>query len=133
MKKTITLLMLMMTIMAGAPNGYAETMETGTMEGTIGKYKIKMKLTIDFDSHKVTGWYYYQSKGSKNKIQLNGKITGDFIDDSKITLTETVGGKTTGTFSGDFWISAVGNMGYSGTWASPQGKRLEFDVDYIWR
>ena len=103
------------------------------MEGAVGKYKIVMSLKLNTSTGKVSGWYYYKSKGPKNKIQLSGTIKGEPIDMAQVLLTEKVNGQVTGNFDGEFWISAVGNMGYSGTWISPKGNTLEFEVDHFRR
>lgn len=131
MKKIKVLFILIAALVFGVASAEAYTYELTTMEGTVGKYGIVMDLTVNTSTGKATGWYYYKSKGPKNKIQLSGKIYGDPIDDAKVTLTETVNGKTTGTFSGTLWLSPTGNQGYEGTWTSPAGKKLNFSVDYF--
>ena len=132
MKKFITIIIMMIVVIFGATTSHSETYDLVPMTGTIGKYAIVMDLIINTSTGKATGWYYYKSKGSKNKIQLSGKVYGDpVLDFVKLNLTETVNGKTTGNFTGDLWISAVGNQGYEGTWSSPSGKKLTFSVDYF--
>ena len=133
MKKALSILMLAMWfLLGGTAEANASTIETGNMDGYVGSYPVVMKLTINDSTGKVTGWYYYKSKGSKNKIQLSGTYRDEGLGGT-MTLTEKVKGKVTGTFSGEFWIAPVGNMGYNGTWKSPSGKRLEFDVNWMWR
>lgn len=109
----------------------ADAHTTDVMGGTIGPYKVKMKLYLpaDFASGKVTGWYYYVSKGSKNKIALTG-----YYDASthELALTEKSNGKVTGHFQGEYCMAYT--MGYIfdqfwGTWSSPTGKTLEFFVN----
>ena len=132
MKKIKFIFILMALLVFGVTTAEAYTLELTPMEGNIGKYAIVMDLTLNTSTGKATGWYYYKSKGPKNKIQLSGKVSGDPVDNEvKMTLTETVNGKTTGTFSGMLWISPVGNQGYEGTWTSPSGKKLKFSVDYF--
>ena len=107
----------------------SEPFTTSLMEGTIGNYKICMKLTFNDNNHSVSGWYYYKSKGSKNKISLSGHFSGEYIFGvCNLTLTEKVKGKVTGTFTGEF---NAGNwtMGAEGTWRSPNGKTLKWSVD----
>ena len=132
MKKIKVLFILIAALVFGVASAEAYTYELSTMEGTVGKSGIVMDLTVNTSTGKATGWYYYKSKGPKNKIQLSGKIYGDPIDNEvKMTLTESVNGKTTGTFSGKCWMSVTGNQGYIGTWTSPAGKKLNFSVDYF--
>lgn len=107
----------------------ANAFTTDVMDGKIGNYKIKMQLTVHDYSNKITGWYYYKSKGPKNKIQLSGY--GNLEEEDGVTLTEKVNGKVTGTFRGTLWtgyMNPVHTFGYFGTWTSPTGKTLEFDL-----
>ena len=132
MRQIKVIFILMVTLLLGAATAEAYTYELSQMEGKVGKYAIVMDLSVNPDTGKATGWYYYKSKGPKNKIKLSGKIYGDPVDnEAKVTLTETVNGKTTGSFSGMLWISGAGNQGYEGTWTSPTGKKLKFSVDYF--
>ena len=131
MKKAITFLMLMIGILIGGETVSAATVETSLMEGTVGKYKIKMKLWRNLDNGTVTGWYYYTSKGAKNKIQLSGKMSpkgNEGLWDCNIVLTEKVNGKVTGTFDGYFNYGQMTGEGFSGSWSSPKGTRLNFSV-----
>lgn len=105
------------------------TSDTPIIDGSIGKYPIKMKLTFNTSTRSVSGWYYYSSKGAKSKIQLSGSMNGDPVGNVvTLTLKEKVNGKVTGTFSGDFSISFGGYCEYIGTWTSPAGKRLSFNL-----
>jgi len=105
------------------------------MTGTIGKSKVKMRLDINNSDNTVTGWYYYTARGSKNKIALKGTIeTDEETYVTTIKLTETVGGKITGTFNCEFSVG-TGTSAYGGdhfytiygTFTNSTGK--EFDVD----
>lgn len=131
MKKLVTLLMVMIAILVGGEPAQAYTFTTGKMYGAVGNYSVTMVLTVNTSTGRVSGWYYYDSKGSKNKIQLSGTMRGEPMDGASMTLTETVKGKKTGTFKGSFWLSPSGSEGYNGTWSSPSGKRLEFDVMHM--
>lgn len=133
MKRIATILMLLIALIIGTENTQAYTYETYDMTGSIGKYQIKIYIEINDSTGKATGWYYYKSKGAKNKIQLSGTAKKYGIYDYKVVLTEKVNGKVTGTFSGDFGIAPNGNMSYYGTWTSPNGKSLRFELDDIWR
>lgn len=111
-------------------NAYGWT--TSVMEGTVGKYKVKMQLDVNDDTGVVSGWYYYSSKGSKAKITLSGK--GEMFEEDGAVLVEKVNGKQTGKFVGTLYqgrnMGAV-IIGYSGTWISPTGKRLDFEVNHV--
>lgn len=102
--------------------------KTPVMEGTIGKYKVVMQLTFDDDSHNVSGWYYYKSKGMNNKIQLSGTWRPYDVIGRFVTLVEKVNGKVTGTFK---CLFGPGNRVTSldGTWTSSSGKRLSVYLD----
>ena len=91
-----------------------------------------MYLKLNTSTGKATGWYYYKSKGAKNKIQLSSGTVKNFTDCSNVKLMEKVNGKVTGTFSGEFCVSPRGNMNYYGTWSSPSGKNLSFELDDMW-
>ena len=107
----------------------ASALETPLMSGTIGKYKIKMKLNINDDTGTITGWYYYTSKGAKSKIYLSGK--GEIFEEDATVLVEKANGKQTGKFVGTLWTGSMGgtySYGISGTWTSPTGKKLDFEV-----
>lgn len=131
MKKLFAVLTLILTLFLGGQTARAYTLETYDMEGTIGTYKVKIYLKLNISTGKATGWYYYKSKGAKNKIQLSGTVK-NFTDCGNVKLTEKVNGKVTGTFSGEFCESARGNMSYYGTWTSPSGKKLSFELDDMW-
>lgn len=105
-------------------------MDTPVLEGSVGKYGIKMQLHLNTSTHKVTGWYYYKSQGAKGKIQLSGKWSGSDVMNCTVSLTESVNGKTTGYFNGDLWIAFSGNCGYDGTWTSTKGKKMNFEVSF---
>ena len=131
MKKIVTILMVMVAMVIGSQTASANTVETALMDGSVGPYKVKMKLWRNLDNNTVTGWYYYTSKGSKNKIKLSGRIIPDganffFCD---MVLTETVNGKVTGTFRGSYGYGQMTGDDFDGTWTSPQGKSLHFQVN----
>lgn len=118
---------MIMTILVSGLCAYGWT--TPLMEGTVGKYRVKMKLDVNDDTGQVGGWYYYASKGPKSKITLSGK--GAMFDEEGTVLVEKVKGQQTGKFVGTLWMGSsmgVHSYGYSGTWISPAGKRLEFEV-----
>lgn len=102
------------------------------MSGTVGKYKVKMKLDVDYDTGKISGWYYYTSIGAKAKVALNGY--GEFFNEDGAVLVETVNGKHTGTFVGTLVYSGFGGVSvyiYGGEWISPTGKKLTFEVNGV--
>lgn len=139
MKKLTTILMLAFALLIGGGVA-ANALELGTytqgpndpfstpeMEGNIGQHYVCMKLTFNPRNHTVSGWYYYKSKGSKNKITLSGTYEGEYFN-GELTLKEKVNGKVTGTFTGEYYF---GNMmiGAGGTWRSAAGKTLEWNVN----
>lgn len=139
MKKLTTILMLAFALLIGggvaanalelgsSTQGANDPFSTPEMEGTIGKYKVCMKLTFNPRNNTVSGWYYYKSKGSRNKIALSGTYDGMYMG-GELTMKEKVNGKVTGTFTGEYnfgnWIISAG-----GTWRSPAGKTMEWDVN----
>lgn len=135
MKKLLaTLSLLFLLVMPLTFEVSAQTTNLPVMEGAIGKYKIKMKLSFDNEKQTVTGWYYYKSKGAANKIRLKGKFKEDTEYDG-FTMTETVGGKVTGTFDCEYsW--GTGALAYggepfisvSGTFTNASGKEFDFEV-----
>lgn len=110
-----------------AVNAQGNSFSSPEMDGTIGSSDICMKLNFNESNHTVSGWYYYVSKGSNNKITLSGTYDGNpmFGD---LRLEEKVNGKVTGTFTGEY---NFGNMTVSayGDWKSPDGKTLVWDVN----
>lgn len=105
------------------------------LDGSIGKYKIVMQVSFDYDKNTVSGWYYYKSKGSKNKVKLTGKFKGDSPFDG-LTMTEVVNGKITGNFDCNYsWgtgdLSLGGNTPFvsmDGVFINASGKKFDFEV-----
>ena len=127
MKKIVSILLVIIAIFATSLSVNARNLETGPLSGNIGKYKIVMNLTFNSQNHTVSGWYYYKSKGSKNKISVSGTYYGD-EPGGDLNLTEKVNGKVTGRFKGEF---GFGNRvkHVTGTWSSPSGKTMEWYAD----
>lgn len=105
------------------------------LEGEIGKYKVVMQLFFDYEKETVSGWYYYKSKGAKNKIKLSGKFKGSTPFDG-ITMTESVNGKITGKFDCEY-MWGTGDLGLgghtpfitlSGLFTNAVGKEFDFEV-----
>lgn len=129
MKKTFVILMIAVAFLACGLQGYAKTSDsvsTEVMEGSVGSYPVHMQLTFQKDK-KVTGWYYYDKKGSSNKIKLSGTYKGDMTDNT-FTIRETSNGKVTGTFSGEYAFGIIESAW--GTWTSATGKKLKWTVQY---
>lgn len=124
MKKLLAFLVLTIVVMATNLSANAKTFETHDLNGSIGKYKIVMNLTFDSQDHSITGWYYYKSKGPKNKININGIFKGDGKR-GKLKLKEVVNGEITGNFSGDYDLENR-NILLTGTWEAPNGNTLEW-------
>lgn len=98
--------------------------QTELLSGSIDKYNIEMRLTLDYDTKTVSGWYYYKSQGPDKKIKLNGKLKkeGGVV---RIKMDEIVDGEVTGTFKGNFYRE---DQSVVGTWTSSKGKVLDFQV-----
>ena len=132
MKFIVKSLIIVLTLIFCHLNINAET--TDIMEGEIGKYQIVMQLDFK-DNGKVTGWYYYKSKGPSHKISLSGTYKDPDSDYNYIVdLTETHNGKVTGYFKGRYvsgYASDIQTFIYQmdGTWSSPKGNKLEFYVE----
>ncbi|WP_233218840.1 eCIS core domain-containing protein [Deinococcus arcticus] len=59
------------------PSVPANAKESKNYSGSIGDFAINMRL--NFNKGKVSGYYYYATQGSSNKIQLHGLISGSNI------------------------------------------------------
>lgn len=133
MKRLIAVFALICAIFVGGQTAWAYEFETYDMEGSVGKYDVKVYLKVNTDTGRASGWYYYKSQGSKKKIQLTGTVGKlNYSNCANMTMTEKVDGKVTGTFRGEFCESARGFLFYHGTWTSPKGKKLEFDFYDMW-
>lgn len=135
MKKILTVLTFVLLAVFGAAKTNAYTFSTGNMTGTIGKYKIVMSLTINDSNNTVSGWYYYKSKGPKNKIKLSGtfrELQPQFGYTIHIDMKEYVGGKVTGTFNIDYYQqskSGIDLMWIAGDFTTATGKTFEVSAD----
>lgn len=127
MNKRLLTLFLLISGIAYLAGIKAEKYAYPEMTGKIGNYPVVMQLYGDTNSSALTGWYYYKSQGSKNKISLRGNLRN-----SKASLTETVNGKTTGSFSGNLGCTGHGTYyqyNFYGNWTSSKGKVLFFDLE----
>lgn len=130
MKRVFAIFMVLGALLISggvAVKAQGDTFSTPELEGTLGNYNICMKLTFNQSNNTVSGWYYYVSKGAKNKITLSGTYDGNGMW-GDLTLNEKVNGKITGTFTGEY---NYGNMTVSanGQWKSSAGKTLDWDVN----
>jgi hypothetical protein len=83
------------------------------LRGTIAPdLAIFMRLDHDRATGKVTGKYFYASKG------IDIPLTGLLSADGALTLDETSGGKATGRFAGRL----APDGGFAGAWSDPGGK-----------
>jgi hypothetical protein len=81
-----------------------------------------MRLALDPATRRVTGRYFYASKGA------DIALTGLYADDETLSLEETSGGKTTGRFAG----VRASDGGFAGHWSDPDKKReLTFEITPI--
>ncbi len=99
---------------------YWDHAETKHWEGAInGKWKIEM--TISCLDGRVWGTYSYKSNGGEIDLK------GEWGNNDELTLIETVNGKETGRFIGDY-----GNSRFAGVWKSADGqKEYPFSVVLI--
>lgn len=132
MKKLLAVIFLALAfVLPNAASVQAETYTTTVMNGSIGKYKVVMKLTLNDRTHTITGWYYYKSKGPKNKLQLTGTFDGPIFSAENVNVVERVNGKVTGRFFGWF---AIGSMQghyldtFSGDFTNSKGTVYNFDI-----
>lgn len=86
------------------------------MSGTVSKYSIHMVLQIDGTN--VTGYYYYDSQDSDNRVKLSGNISDDNV--MKLEKYDSQGSQT-GYFEGQFDGSTYSgsNINYSRDEALP--------------
>ena len=92
------------------------------LAGTVSSYKIHMVLEIS-ENH-VTGYYYYDSQGSDNRVNLDGNIT----ENNSVKLKKyNKEGRETGYFEGTF-----DNKTYSGSNVNyDRDTRLPFSVEIM--
>ena len=117
---------------AAAPAGHAPTAsaraqspsqkqasEWKSFRGTVGAYKVQMRLRRDGDA--LSGTYFYEhARGGR--LRLEGTIDGE----GRFTLREfDAAGAQTGLFKGTWEREETGdtNINLSGTWSRPDGTR----------
>lgn len=134
MKRLATILMLIVAIFVGGHSAWAEEFESYKMDGTVGKSPVNVYIKANTSTGRASGWYYYNSQGSKKKIQLTGTVTNykNGYGTMNVNLTEKVDGKVTGTFSGVLSLTVHQSLVYKGTWTSPAGKKLKFEFYDNW-
>ncbi len=103
------------------PDGPLGSLSGGAVPADLVSYKgnIRGDLNITLlinKSEKISGYYYYDSKGPNSKIQLTGQRKG-----TNVTLTESVNGQVTGTF--DLTLSPDGSSA-AGSWIGSKGQKL---------
>lgn len=77
--------------------------------GAVGQYPVLMCLKISKGEERVTGWYYYESKGPNNKLRIIG-----VHDDEHFVLEEyDSNGKQTGKFDGNYSNEVLSGSYYS--------------------
>lgn len=129
MKKCIAILALLICVMVGTVSASARTWSTGSMTGTIGKYKVVMSLSVNESNKTVSGWYYYRSKGPKNKINLSGT----YRDSSgsavilEMDMKEKTGVKVTGYFDVTY-SQYMGEISLDGDFTTSAGKRYTVNL-----
>lgn len=139
MKKFLTIITITLVTLICSTAAKADPSKTGTMTGTIGKYKVVMSLTFNQSNHTVSGWYYYASKGPKNKIKLSGtyRDQSEFNYCIRINMKETVNGRTTGVFDVDYIQQSLGrssSLSIDGFFTTAAGKSYDVmvsrDINY---
>lgn len=83
--------------------------------GRLGDYPVEALLQGGTDGP-LSGRYFYESQ--RKEIQLEGATEG-----GRIRLRESVNGQTTGN-----WLGERDNFSFRGTWTSPKGKELAFQL-----
>ena len=77
--------------------------------GTVGQYPVYMCLKLTRGEERVTGWYYYESKGPNNKLRLVGEHNGEHF----IIEEYDSNGIQTGKFEGDYNNEVLSGSYYS--------------------
>ncbi len=139
MKKFLTIITITLVTLICSTAAKADPSKTGTMTGTIGKYKVVMSLTFNQSNNTVTGWYYYASKGAKNKIRLSGTYRDQSVTGYSyhINMKESVNGRTTGVFDVDYYQQSLGrscSLLIEGNFTTAAGKSYDVmvgrDINY---
>lgn len=94
---------------------------TYSLSGNIGKYQITMILDID-DVGNVSGYYYYDSQGPENPINLTGQYSQTNSNFSLLTLH----GNNQDVFEG-----SIKGENYSGEFNNEKGSVLDFNLQII--
>lgn len=93
-------------------NTYDDSTVTAYFKGAIGQYPIVMCFKLRKGDSRVTGWYYYESKGPNNPLRIEGihAGNGNFIleeFDSRGTQTGKFDGSySDGVYSGSYYSFA---------------------------
>lgn len=112
---------------AAAPAGHARAQSPGqkqagewkSFRGTVGAYKVQMRLRRDGDA--LSGTYFYE-RVRGGGLRLEGTIDGE----GRFTLREfDAAGAQTGLFKGTWEREETGDthINLSGTWSRPDGTR----------
>ncbi len=97
-----------------AVSGQAKTAYQGNVAG------VDVMMRLERTGSALRGTYFYVKEGKT--IDLEGRVDG-----TRVTLTEKVSGKTTGTFAGTL---ATGGA-ITGTWTGANGRAQRFALDVI--
>lgn len=130
MKKARVLILVIAAVLICSFGAKAKSYPSDIMSGTIGDYPITMKIVLHSGTE-VNGWYYYDKKGSKHKIKLNGYQPKE---SDEVHLVEKVNGKITGYFDGKYISRQYDDYRvcyFEGTWTSTDGNVLEFYVSNL--
>ncbi len=77
------------------------------LSGKVGKYPVKMSLTID--GNDITGFYYYERSGSGASMDIYGEAHGQKISVFEVEQTNGCTGAFDGKFDGNRFVGTFVN------------------------
>ncbi len=97
--------------------------------GTVGDRPVQLELSVSSPS--ARGHYYYDAVGLP--LDLEGTVTpeGEVHLHEYTQAVTTLGRQRTGRFEGTLTSDATFGQGFSGTWRSPSGDALPFELDKV--
>lgn len=103
--------MIMETIQAllPQPSNYNDDSINAYFSGSIGQYPVMMCIKLTNGEERISGWYYYESKGPNNRLRLTGLHHGEHF----IIEEYDSNGKQTGKFDGNFTNETLNGTYYS--------------------
>jgi len=109
-----TLLVLLTAIFSQAYAQKAKVIAHLNFTGTVGKYPIEMKLSLNKYNDSILGEYYYIKSGRDNRIYLEG-----ILKDGEMLLKESAHNVKLGKFetTGYFKMAYVAQTSLNGSWS----------------